>query len=205
MKKILFSLTALALCAMMFTSCKKDKNDDDEDSKVSELSATLKDSKFSTSAAGFYSSKSSSNTGTSVLSNIFGNAGGTSTTIMGTKDGKQLAITIKGSTSGNYKLSVAKNTSATQALIDLLSGATVKDIISDAVDVQTDAMIIYRSAGETEGGSTYYFSTEASVDVTFLAIYATGNFSATMMNKAGDKFTFSDGSFKVFGVPVTSK
>ena len=196
---MLFALAA----ATMFSSCKKD--DDEEDSKISELSASVKGGKFSTSAAGFYSSKSSSDAGTSKLANIFGSSTNGSTTIMGTKDGKQLAINIKGTTSGTYDLSIAKNTNVNQALIDLLSGKDYKDIIADAVDVETDAMIIYRATGESEGGDTYYFSTEASVTFNLLAVYATGSFTATMRNQAGDVFNITDGSFKVFGKPVTAQ
>lgn len=205
MKKLTLGFMAFALAAatLFSTSCKDD--DDEEDSKISELSASVKDGKFSTSTAGFYSSKSSSEAGTSKLANIFGSSENGTTTIMGTKDGKQLAINIKGTTSGTYDLSIAKNTNVNQALIDLLSGKDYKDIIADAVDVETDAMIIYRASGESEGGATYYFSTEASVTFNLLAVYATGTFTATMRNQAGDTFTISDGSFKVFGKPVTAK
>ncbi|MBQ3690844.1 MAG: hypothetical protein II937_13430 [Bacteroidales bacterium] len=203
MKKILFSLMAFALCAMMFTSCKKDKdNDGDDDSnKVSNLSATLNDGKFSTSIAGFYSSKNSEQSGTTKLNQIFSSEEG-STTIAGTSNNKQLAITIKGTTSGSYDLNVSTNNAINNALINLLSGKTIQESIKDAVDIETEAMIIYRTVGEAEGGSTYYFSTEAHVDITIALIYSTGTFSATMMNKAGDKFTITDGSFKVFGKPV---
>ncbi|MBQ5452186.1 MAG: hypothetical protein IIU03_01580 [Bacteroidales bacterium] len=199
MKKILFSLTALALCAMMFTSCKKDKDDDKEESKVSELSATVKDGVFKTSAAAFLSSSSADNTGTSKLSQIFSSTDG-STTIAGTEKGKQLAITIKGTTSGTYNLSVGANTSVNKALIELLSGGTIQDVIKDAVNVETNAMIIYRTVGQTEGSNDYWFSTKASV--TFdnsLVLYATGTFTADMRNKAGDSFAITDGKFKVFG------
>lgn len=199
MKKILFSLTALALCAMMFTSCKKDKDNDNEESKVSELSATVKDGVFKTSAAAFLSSSSADNTGTSKLSQIFSSTDG-STTIAGTEKGKQLAITIKGTTSGTYNLSVGANTSVNKALIELLSGGTIQDVIKDAVNVETNAMIIYRTVGQTEGSNDYWFSTKASV--TFdnsLVLYATGTFTADMRNKAGDSFAITDGKFKVFG------
>ncbi|MBO4372996.1 MAG: hypothetical protein J5826_08710 [Bacteroidales bacterium] len=202
MKKLTLGFMLFALAAAtMFSSCKKD--DDKEDSKISNLSATLKGEKFSTSAAGFYSSKSNE-AGTSKLGEIFSSEEG-ATTIAGTSNGKQLCITIKGTTSGSYDLDVKADNVVTNALINLLSGKTAEQSIKDAVDVTTEAMIIYRSTGETEGGSTYYFSTEAHVDFQLLAIYATGTFSATMQNQAGDKFTFSDGSFKVFGKPVTAK
>jgi hypothetical protein len=205
MKKLLFSLTALALCAMMFTSCKKDKNDDDkEESKISTLSATVNDGSFSTSAAAFYSS-SSSEAGTSKLPQILGSTSG-STTIAGTANGKQLAITIKGTTSGTYNLNVSADASINNTLIKILSGESVTDIIKDAVNVETDAMIIYRTAGATEGSNDYWFSTKASV--TFdnsLVLYATGNFTATMRNKNNDTFEITDGKYKVFGKPVTSK
>ena len=73
-------------------------------------------------------------------------------------------------------------------------------MVSNAV--KTDAMIIYRSAGEAEGGSTYYFSTEASVTVNFdLVVYSTGTFTATMRNTSGDTFKITDGKFQVFGKP----
>jgi hypothetical protein len=201
MKKLLFSLMALALCAMMFTSCKKDKDEDEdkEESKVSELSATVKDGVFKTSAAAFLSSSSADNTGTSKLSQIFSSMDG-STTIAGTEKGKQLAITIKGTTSGTYNLSVGANTSVNKALIELLSGGTIQDVIKDAVNVETKAMIIYRTVGQTEGSNDYWFSTKASV--TFdnsLVLYATGTFTADMRNKAGDSFAITDGKFKVFG------
>lgn len=204
MKKLTFCLMALAMAAStMFTSC-----DDDDDNPVNSLSASVKDGSFSTSAAGFYqSAKNSGNTGAneSVFKNIFGSDNSTATTtIAGLEKGKQLAINVKGTTSGTYKLSVSTDNAINNALIDLLSGKTVKETISDAASnvIQTDAMIIYRSAGETEGGSTYYFSTEATVTVNFdLAVYSTGTFTATMRNTSGDTFKITDGKFQVFGKP----
>ncbi|MBQ3656046.1 MAG: hypothetical protein II956_04250 [Bacteroidales bacterium] len=200
MKKVLFSLTALALCAMMFTSCKKDKdNDDKEESKISELSATVNDGSFKTSTAAFLSSSSADNTGTSKLSQIFSSTEG-STTIAGTEKGKQLAITIKGTTTGTYNLSVGANTTVNKALIELLSGGTIQDVIKDAIDVETNAMIIYRTVGQTEGSNDYWFSTKASVSFdNSLVLYATGTFTADMRNKSGDTFSITDGKFKVFG------
>jgi hypothetical protein len=168
-----------------------------------DLSATCGSEEFSTSAAGFYqSSKKADETGTSVLSQIFtsNSNGDGSTTIAGTAKGKQLAINVNGTKTGTYQLSVASDQTINNALIDLLSGKSAKEIVSNAV--KTDAMIIYRSTGEAEGGATYYFSTEATVTVNFdLVLYSTGTFSAKMMNKSGDTFTISNGSFKVFGKP----
>ena len=201
MKKFTFCLLALVMAAStMFTSC-----GDDDDNQISTLSATVNDGKFSTSLAAFYSSTGgSTNTGTNKLADIFGSSTSGSTTIAGTAkvgdSNKQLAINIKGTTSGTYKLSVASNESVNKAIIDLLSGKTIKETISDAVN--TDAMIIYRSSSESEGGSTYYFSTEATVTFNLLAVYATGDFSATMRNAAGDTFSITDGKFQVFGKPV---
>ena len=132
------------------------------------------------------------------LSKVIGQVA--ATTIAGTAKGKQLAINVNGTKTGTYQLSVASNQTINNALIDLLSGKSAKEIVADAV--KTDAMIIYRSTGEAEGGATYYFSTEATVTVNFdLVLYSTGTFSAKMMNKSGDTFTISNGSFKVFGKP----
>jgi hypothetical protein len=205
MKKLTFCLMALAMAAStMFTSCGDDDDDDDNTPvKIMDLSASCGSESFSTSAAGFYqSSKKSDETGTSVLSQIFtSNANGDgTTTIAGTAKGKQLAINVNGTKTGTYQLSVASDQTINNALIDLLSGKSAKEIVSNAV--KTDAMIIYRSTGEAEGGATYYFSTEASVNVNFdLVLYSTGTFTATMMNKSGDTFKITDGSFKVFGKP----
>ncbi|MBO4372303.1 MAG: hypothetical protein J5826_05165 [Bacteroidales bacterium] len=197
MKKLTLGFMLFALAAAtMFSSCKKDKDNDE----VHYLSATLNGEKFSTSAASFYGSKSSES-GTSKLGEIFSSEEGT-TTIAGTANGKQLCITLKGTQSGSYDLSVSANNVVTNALINLLSGKTAEESIKDAVDVTTEAMIIYRATGQTEGGSDYWFSTEAHVDFQILAVYSQGTFSATMQNKAGDKFTFSDGSFKLFGKPA---
>ena len=200
MKKLTLGFMLFALAAAtMFSSCKKDDVDDD-DSKIHNLSATLNGEKFSTSAAAFYGSKSSES-GTSKLGEIFSSEEGT-TTIAGTANGKQLCITLKGTTSGTYDLSVSANNVVTNALINLLSGKTAQESIKDAVDVTTEAMIIYRAVGQTEGGSDYWFSTEAHVDFQIAAIYSTGTFTATMQNKAGDKFNITDGSFKLFGKPA---
>ena len=204
MKKISFCLMALAMAAStMFTSCGDDDEEDNSPVKIMDLSATCGSEEFSTSAAGFYqSSKKADETGTSVLSQIFtsNSNGDGSTTIAGTAKGKQLAINVNGTKTGTYQLSVASNQTINNALIDLLSGKSAKEIVADAV--KTDAMIIYRSTGEAEGGATYYFSTEATVTVNFdLVLYSTGTFSAKMMNKSGDTFTISNGSFKVFGKP----
>ena len=202
MKKISFCLMALAMAAStMFTSCGDD--DEDDDNPVNSLAASCGSESFSTSLAGFYqSSKKADETGTSVLSQIFtsNSNGDGSTTIAGTAKGKQLAINVNGTKTGTYQLSVASDQTINNALIDLLSGKSAKEIVSNAV--KTDAMIIYRSTGEAEGGATYYFSTEATVTVNFdLVLYSTGTFSAKMMNKAKDTFTISNGSFKVFGKP----
>ena len=204
MKKLTFCLMALAMVAStMFTSCGDDDEEDNSPVKIMDLSATCGSEEFSTSAAGFYqSSKKADETGTSVLSQIFtsNSNGDGSTTIAGTAKGKQLAINVNGTKTGTYQLSVASNQTINNALIDLLSGKSAKEIVADAV--KTDAMIIYRSTGEAEGGATYYFSTEATVTVNFdLVLYSTGTFSAKMMNKSGDTFTISNGSFKVFGKP----
>ena len=204
MKKLTFCLMALAMVAStMFTSCGDDDEEDNNPVKIMDLSATCGSEEFSTSAAGFYqSSKKADETGTSVLSQIFtsNSNGDGSTTIAGTAKGKQLAINVNGTKTGTYQLSVASNQTINNALIDLLSGKSAKEIVSNAV--KTDAMIIYRSTGESEGGATYYFSTEATVTVNFdLVLYSTGTFSAKMMNKSGDTFTISNGSFKVFGKP----
>ena len=204
MKKLTFCLMALAMVAStMFTSCGDDDEEDNSPVKIMDLSATCGSEEFSTSAAGFYqSSKKADETGTSVLSQIFtsNSNGDGSTTIAGTAKGKQLAINVNGTKTGTYQLSVASDQTINNALIDLLSGKSAKEIVSNAV--KTDAMIIYRSTGEAEGGATYYFSTEATVTVNFdLVLYSTGTFSAKMMNKAKDTFTISNGSFKVFGKP----
>lgn len=207
MKKFSFCLMALALVAATFTSCHKDDDEEDNKTELNTLSATCGDhGVFSTSLAGFYQSASSDNSGTSKLSEIF--AGEGSTTIAGTAkmDGgnKQLAINIKGTSAGTYRLAVSTDQIITNAIIDLLSGKSTKETISDAADgVDTDALIIYRSVNDTEGSSTYYFSTEATV--TFdntLIVYSTGTFTATMVNKDKDTFTISDGTFKVFGKPA---
>ncbi|MBO7464042.1 MAG: hypothetical protein J6T96_15760 [Bacteroidales bacterium] len=208
MKKLTFCLMALAMAAStVFTSC-GDDDDDDNNNPINSLSASVKDGAFSTSAAAFYqSAKNANNTGAneSVFKNIFGSDNSTATTtIAGLEKGKQLAINVKGTTSGTYRLSVSTDNAINNALIDLLSGKTVKETISDAASnvVKTDAMIIYRSAGEAEGGATYYFSTEATVNVNFdLAVYSTGTFTATMRNTAGDTFQITDGKFSVFGKP----
>ena len=204
MKKLTFCLMALAMAAStMFTSCGDDDEEDNTPVKIMDLSATCGSEEFSTSAAGFYqSSKKADETGTSVLSQIFtsNSNGDGSTTIAGTAKGKQLAINVNGTKTGTYQLSVASDQTINNALIDLLSGKSAKEIVADAV--KTDAMIIYRSTGEAEGGATYYFSTEATVTVNFdLVLYSTGTVSAKMMNKSGDTFTISNGSFKVFGKP----
>ena len=203
MKKLTFCLMALAMAAStMFTSC-GDDDDDDNSNPVNSLNANCGTESFSTSMAAFYQSANSSDkTGTSVLSNIFTQKSSTgTTTIVGTEKGKQLAININGTTSGTYQLSVASNQTINNALIDLLSGKTAKEIVADAV--KTDVLIIYRSTGDKEGDATYYFSTEATVSVTYnFGVYSTGTFSAKMRNKEGQTFDLS-GSFNVFGKPVT--
>jgi hypothetical protein len=197
---------ALAMAAStMFTSCGDDDDDDDNNNvleKINSLSATVKDGSFSTSAAGFYQAASKqTETGTSKLSDFFGGSTEGSTTIAGTAKGKQLAINIKGTTSGTYELNLgASNDAVANAIISVLGGGSVKDAIQNAV--KTDAMIIYRASNEEEGGATYYMSTSATVVVNFdLYVYSTGTFSATMMNKEKDTFTITDGKFQVFGKP----
>lgn len=202
MKKLTLGFMLFALAAAtMFSSCKKD-DDGDDDSKLSNLSATIKGSKFSTATAAFYSSKNADNSGTSKLGQIFSSEEG-STTIAGTENGKQLCITIKGTAKGTYNLNVSADNAVNNTLIAILSGETVQDAIKDAVNIETDAMIIYRAVGQTEGGTDYWFSTKASVNFdNSLVAYATGSFTATLTNKAKDTFEITDGSFKVFGKPA---
>ena len=210
MKRISFSLMALALAATtMFSSCSKDDDGDDSNDnggileQINTLSATVNDGKFSTSLAGFYQSAGSAEAGTSKLTDFFGSTEG-STTIAGTakvgESSKQLAINIKGTKADTYELALGTDQAVANAVINLLSGGSVTDALKDAV--KTEALIIYRSSDDTEGSTTYYFSTKATV--TFdnsLAIYSTGSFTATMTNKANDTFQITDGKFQVFGKP----
>ncbi|MBR4215953.1 MAG: hypothetical protein IKR94_11635 [Bacteroidales bacterium] len=200
MKKLTLGFMLFALAAAtMFSSCKKDDDDDDNEdigSKVSTLSASWNGGSFSSSLAGF-KTNSPSDAGSTKL---FSASDGT-TTILATEKGKQLAVTIKGTTTGTYKLEVSAENAVTNALISILSGEDVESAVKNSVSAQTEAMVIYRATGESEGGSTYYFSTSAEVkfDKT-LVVYATGDFKATMRNKAGDTFEIQDGKFKIFGI-----
>ena len=203
MKKLTFCLLALAMAAStVFTSC-GDDDDDDNENKVMELSATVLDgTKFSTILAGFYQSAGSEKTGTSVLGKIFSSSNNTYTTIAGTSNGKQLAISINGTATGDYDLSVASDNDINNALIDLLSGKSAKEIVAEKV--KTNVMIIYRESGAKEGDASYYFATDAHVHVDFnLGFYSTGTFTAKMRNSKGDKtFEITDGKFNVFGKPI---
>ncbi|MBP5368607.1 MAG: hypothetical protein J6Z01_09175 [Bacteroidales bacterium] len=196
MKKLTLGFMLFALsAATMFSSCNKD-DDDDDDNKLSTLSASWNGGSFSSSLAGFYKNSPSEAGSTKLFSSSDG-----TTTIAASEKGRQLAITIKGTTSGTYKLNVSAENAVTNALINLLSGEDVESALKNSVEAETKAMVIYRANGETEGGSTYYFSTNAEVtfDNSFI-YYATGTFKAKMRNKAGDTFEINDGNYKVFGI-----
>lgn len=216
MKKFVFSLMAFALCAStLFTSCHKDDDDDDDGGiSISSFKCNTKDGEFNTAIAGFYQSvkdNSSAASGTSKLSQLFGQDGAKkSTTIAATKDNKQVLITIKGIESGTYKLGaeISKPTTndINQMLIDLLSGGTVKDIAGDyAEDLKdgfhNEALVIYRSTNSEEGNADYWFSTKAEVNFNVIVAYSTGSFTASMMNGSKDTFEMK-GEFNVIGKPV---
>lgn len=172
---------------------------EEEPEPISQFSATVNDGKFSTKTAGFWSSKSSDNTGTRYLEKIFGTLDG-ATTIMGTGYGKQMSISIKGTTSGTYEQRYNVENDIFNSVVAILSGEGQEVTLTDSEKKEISALIIYRATGAVEGDNDYWFSTQANV--TFdnsLNIYAQGTFVATMRNKAGDSFTITDGSFKVFG------
>lgn len=191
MKKLLFSLTALALCAMMFTSCKKDKNDDDEPGLLSpQMTASLSGSSnvsFSTTQAFSYTSSGSKLLAT--FSDIF--SGGT-TLFLGKASNGKLGIIVKGSESGTYDTEIPN---AQSAIIQYLTNKTLPT-------GTIEALIIYdaTSTDENSVSENYYISYDASVSITTTKIssitYTNGSFSGTLINKAGDKFTLSSGVLK---------
>ena len=177
---------------------------------VLKLSATINGNVFSTTGVTFRTSVNDAYvTGTHKLADIFGESTSDYSTISGRtsydENGKTLALNFKGTKSGTYELNVASNKNITDALIDLLSNKTTKEIISNGGDgVKTDALVIYHKTDEDEGGATYYFSTEAKIQVTITDFgrirYVEGTFTATMRNKSGDTFTINDGIFKTFAL-----
>lgn len=211
MKKITLSFMLFVLAAAtMFTSCKKDKDGDDNWYGIKATFSGSVSDNFNATAAGFKQSASESGTSASALKSILGTSDG-NTIIYGTKDKNQLLITLKGTTSGTYTLNTSikgvSNATVTNAIISLLSGEgvaeTVKDVATDAADdIATDALIIYKANDATEGSNGYWFSTSATVTITTLSFYSTGSFSATMMNSNKDTFTITDGTFSVAGLPA---
>jgi hypothetical protein len=208
MKKISFCLMALALAAStMFTSCGDDDDDNDDKNfleQINSINASVKDgAQFSTSTAAFYQAASNmEETGTSKLSDFFSGSINGATTIIGTSNGKQVAINIKGTTTDTYELNLGLNddVAIANAIVTVLGGGSVKDAIQNAV--KTDALIIYRASGDDEKSSTYYMSSKATVTANFdLLVYSSGTFSATMVNPSKDTFQMT-GQFKVFGKPT---
>ena len=160
----------------------------------SNLSATVNDGLFRSITVSCYSYSNSEISGVTNLSTIFGTTDGL-TTISGTYNNKQLIITIKGTETGTYKLDISNNIT----LISILCGESVTEVTDDAVSIENNAMIIYRTSYKTEGNSDYWFSTKASITIDLSqSLYATGNFTAKIRNKYGDTFEITDGKFNAF-------
>lgn len=187
MKKILFSLMALALCAMMFTSCKKDKDDDDEPGLLSpQMTASISGNTFSTTTAFSYTSSGSKLLAT--FSDFF--AG--STMFLGKSKTGKLGIIIKGSESGTYNTEIPN---AQNAIIQYLTNKTIPTGTINAIIIYDDA-----SSDENSVSDNYYISYDASVTITTTKIgsitYTNGSFSGTLINKGGNKLTLTDGVLK---------
>lgn len=173
-----------------------------ESESLSQLSATVNNGKFTTTTCGFWASKSTDHRGTKYLENIFGTLDG-ATTIVGIESGKQMSISIKGTTNGTYNQNYSADNDILNSIIALLSGESVETIITESANIENEALIIYKPKESTEGDNDYWFSTQASVEYNLISTgvlgFGTGSFTATMRNKAGDTFEITDGQYKALG------
>lgn len=201
MKKFVFCLMALALCALTFVSCNKDDDDDNNSTPVANITANG-GFNFSATALSKATSASESADVTGLknkISDIF-KSNSDRITIYGVNTSKQfMSITVnatKGQT-GTY----TEGLNATELLINYLQGGSIADALKGSID----ALIIYKASPEAdENSASFWFSTNATVTITNnlnlgAITYMTGTFSATMMNTAKETRTIN-GTFTCPGI-----
>lgn len=199
MKKLLFSLMALALCATVLMSCNKD-DDDNTPSFIASLTCNTDNGAFNGTAIAKSSNGQSGDaesTGSKI--NILNLVKGDSkTTVYGldTKTKAFMSVTFKGGKGSTGTFTGGIN--ATQALIDYLQGGSIQDAISGAVD----SFIIYKASSSTENTDAkgFWFSVNSNVNITLNAGFINGTFTAKMMNQSGDSFTISNGNISCLGL-----
>lgn len=197
MKKIVFCLMALALCATVFMSCNKDDN---EPSFIASMTCNIQNGTFNGTAIAKSTNGSndgSESTGSKI--NIFNLLkGDAKTTVYGIDASTKafMSVTFKGGkgTVGQFQGSI----NATEALIQYLQGGSIQDVLRGAVD----SFIIYKASASTENTDSkgFWFSTSATVDITTNSGFITGTFTANMMNSAKDSFTITNGKISCLGL-----
>lgn len=223
MKKISFSIAAIALAAMTFaTSCVVDKdNEEDEiksDTDFLYVSASRSESRHSALDADknwkvgtnvfavlTSASESSEVTGiTGKLSDIFKESY-TRTTVYGYENDDFISITF------NDKPK-AKTNGADPASFKTTMGGNVPDLLAQYLETGTfdeetmtnkfniDALVIYKNVKDADASSpNFWYSYECTVNPKLFTVksvkYCQGTFTARMRNKAGDTFLFTEGAW----------
>ncbi len=199
MKKIFFSLMAIALCAFVLVSCGKD--DDDSPSFIASMTCNANGRSFNGTAAAHYSkandaAEDASVTGSSLKILDFFKTSDEKTTVYGydKATGAFMSLTFKGGKGTTGHISGGVN--ATQLLIDYLQGGS----ISDALKGTVDAFVVYKSSKDDADKSALWFSTQCNVNITINANYIQGTFSAKLMNSAKETMEITNGQISCFGL-----
>lgn len=221
MKKISFSIAAIALAAATLVSCvfdSKDKEDEEikNDTDFLYISGTRVASKEGTLPANpswkispnvvAKSSKMVDDDAEAIgfngkISEIFKDAT-RRTTIYGFNDSEFMSITYNGKDSKDLSYSQQIGGSVPQLLFEYMETGSLTEAMKGKFNFE--ALIIYKSAksADAESGNVW-FSSECTINPSSLQVkgvsYIQGTFTARMQNKAGDTFILSPGAFSCLG------
>ena len=223
MKKITFSIAALALAAMTFaTSCVTDKDKEEDEikndlsflyikasqseSRQSALDAN-KNWKVNTNVFAVLSSTSESSEATGItgkLSDIFKESYAR-TTVYGYENDDFISITFNdkprekpdGADPVSFKTTIGGSVPALLSQY-LETGTFDEETMTNKFNV--DALVIYKNAKDADASSpNFWFSYECTVNPVLFMVksvkYCQGTFTARMRNKVGDTFLFTDGAW----------
>ncbi|MBR3714140.1 MAG: hypothetical protein IKM98_13230 [Bacteroidales bacterium] len=221
MKKISFSIAALAFAAMtLASSCVIDKDKEDEEIKsdtdflyISGSRVASKDGTLPANSSWKISpnvvAKSSKTVDDDAeatgfkgkISEIFKDAT-YRTTIYGFNDSEFMSITYNGKDSKEYSYTQQIDGSVSQLLFEYMETGSLTEAMKGKFDIE--ALIIYKSAKNADAESgTVWISSECTINPSSLQVkgvsYIQGTFTARMQNKAGDTFILSPGAYSCLG------
>ena len=222
MKKITFSIAALAMAAMMFSSCLGDDEKEDDEIKndisflyiKAERTATddgvtiTKNPNWAINNNVFAKSttKSSDNDEEATgfkgkITDLFKDAQ-RRTTIYGFEGDEFMSITYNGKDSKDISYQQEIGGSVPELLLEYLETGTLTEAMDGKFNF--NALVIYKSAKDAgASGNNLWISTSCTVNPSSLKVknvsYIQGTFTAKMKNKEGDTFMFIPGSFSCLG------